>query len=164
MNVFLRLICMLALLSIFLVACQDKSTDSNDENSEEKLVFLTPGDNAANAINPDDRIIEEINNLLEIDLEVEFVPEGGYEKINVAIASGDLPDVLTINYPSPTLQQWINEGILIPLNEYLPMMPTVKSKIEENLEWTAIDGEYYGYPFIEDRANSLITYRADWLE
>lgn len=129
-----------------------------------KLVFLTPGDTAANPIGPDDRIIAEINRRLGIDLQVQVVPEGSYEKINVSIATGDLPDVVTINYPSPSLSQWIEEGILVPLNDYFDVMPTVRGKIEQRLTWTAVDGKYYGYPFIEERSNTTIAYRADWLE
>ncbi|MCJ8009016.1 extracellular solute-binding protein [Lederbergia wuyishanensis] len=146
-----------------MAGCNKSSKGNSKESDDNKLVFLTPGDNAANAIQSDNRIIAEINKKLGIDLEVQFVPEGGFEKINVAIASGDLPDVVTINYPSPTLKQWINEGILIPINDYLPEMPTVSEKLKK-LEWTSVDGKYYGYPFIEEKANAAITYRADWLE
>ncbi|ULL16261.1 extracellular solute-binding protein [Paenibacillus sp. H1-7] len=141
-----------------------KKEGGSDGDKPTKIVFLTPGDNAAMGIKPGDRIVAEINKRLNIDLEVKFVPENGYEKINVAMATGDLPDIVTINYPSPSLNQWIDEGLLLPINDYLPLMPTVKEKIEKNLQWTAVNGKYYGYPFIEERANTTIAFRADWLD
>ncbi|MCM3112171.1 extracellular solute-binding protein [Lederbergia lenta] len=159
-------LCMIfVVVLIFSIAgCNKSDATKGDVSKEGKLVFLTTGDTAANAIKPGDRIIEEINKRLGIDLEVQFVPEGGFEKINVAIASGDYPDVVTANYPSSALKQWIDEGILIPLNDYLPEMPTVKQRLEQSLSWTAVDGKYYGYPFIGETSNASLAYRADWLE
>ncbi|GGD72448.1 extracellular solute-binding protein [Paenibacillus nasutitermitis] len=129
-----------------------------------KVVYLTPGDSAAKPIVAGDRIIAEINKRLGIDLEVKLVPEGGFEKINVAMATGDFPDVVTAQFPSPSLSQWIEEDLLVPLNDYLPDMPTVKEKLENSLSWTAVDGKFYGYPFIEEKSNMGMAFRADWLE
>lgn len=108
--------------------------------------------------------VQRIHSRLGIDLEVKIVPEQSFDKINVAMATGDLPDVVTINYPSYSVNQWISEGLLVPLNDYLPSMPAVKQRLDE-LAWTAVDGKFYGYPFIEtERSNSALAYRADWLE
>ncbi|WP_136608610.1 extracellular solute-binding protein [Paenibacillus dokdonensis] len=158
---------LIAAMVITATACGGGSENGNAEDgggSPTKIVFLTPGDNAAKGLLPGDRVLAEINKRLDIDLEAKFVPENGFEKINVAMATGDLPDIVTINYPSPSLSQWIDEGLLIPLNDYLSEMPTVKEKIEKNSQWTAVDGKYYGYPFIEERANTALAYRADWLD
>ncbi|WP_282937704.1 extracellular solute-binding protein [Paenibacillus sp. RC67] len=159
-----------AALPLSMAACSSGNTETKTGGSDKgsgdkptKIVFLTTGDNAAMGIKPGDRIVAEINKRLNIDLEVKFVPENGYEKINVAMATGDLPDVVTINYPSPSLSQWIDEGLLLPLNDYLSVMPTVKEKLDKNLKWTAVNGKYYGYPFIEERANATMAFRADWL-
>lgn len=171
MNVWKKgmLLALSVALPLSVAACSsgepDTKAGAGDKNGDKptKLVFLTTGDNAAMGIKPGDRIVAEINKRLNIDLEVKFVPESGYEKINVAMATGDLPDVVTINYPSPSLNQWIDEGLLLPLNDYLSVMPTVKEKLEKNLKWTAVNNKYYGYPFIEERANTTMTFRADWL-
>ncbi|MCZ8510990.1 extracellular solute-binding protein [Paenibacillus filicis] len=137
--------------------------ESKTSGAPTKIVFLTPGDNAAKGLQPGDRVLAEINKRLNIDLEVKFVPENGFEKINVTMATGEWPDVVTINYPSPSVKQWISEGLLLPLNDYLGQMPTVKDKLEKSLQWTAVGGKYYGYPFIEERSNAGLAYRADWL-
>ncbi|MGI2298175.1 extracellular solute-binding protein [Paenibacillus sp. GXUN7292] len=142
---------------------QSSGTDSGS-GEPVKIVYLTPGDSAAKPIQPGDRIIAEINKRLGIELEIKFVPEGGFEKINVAMATGDFPDVVTAQYPSSSLSQWIEEGLLVPLNDYLPDMPTVREKLEDKFSWTAVDGKYFGYPFIEEKSNATMTYRADWLE
>ncbi|TBL78505.1 extracellular solute-binding protein [Paenibacillus thalictri] len=159
-----------SMLLPMLAACSSKP-DATPESSGKKsdaptkIVFMTTGDVAASSIKPDDRIVAEINKRLGIDLTFKVVPEGAYDKINVAMATGDIPDIVTINYPSNSLSQWIKEGLLVPINDYLKDMPTVKERLESKLSWTAVDGKYYGYPFLElEKSNYLLGYRADWLE
>ncbi|MFD0712664.1 extracellular solute-binding protein [Paenibacillus sp. GCM10027626] len=154
------------LLAVALAGCSNAGNRAQSEEGGKplKIVYLTPGDAAAKPIQPGDRVISEINKRLGIELEIKFVPEGGFEKVNVAMATGDFPDLVTAQYPSSSLSQWIEEGLLVPLNDYLSEMPTVKEKLEGPLAWTAIDGKFYGYPFIEEKSNVSLAYRADWLE
>lgn len=129
------------------------------------LRWLTTGDAAAKAIKSDDRIIAAINEKLGIDLTVEIVPEANTEKVNVAMASGDFPDVVTGAYGTSATQQWIDDGMVIPLNDYFDTMPNIKAWTDE-YRWSAIDGKYYGLPFITQygAANALIVMRQDWLD
>lgn len=155
--------------SLLLAAgCSNKPAGSEAGNGNEpyELTFLTTGDQGAKPLQPNDRIIAEINKRLNIKLTVKIVPEFSYDKINVAIASGDLPDVVTTQYPSESVSQWIKEGIIVPLNDYLKDTPTLKGKLEGDLKWTAIDGKFYGYPFISgvERSNYTLQFRQDWLD
>ncbi|MFD0676606.1 MULTISPECIES: extracellular solute-binding protein [unclassified Paenibacillus] len=139
---------------------------SSSSNEPYELTYLTTGDQGAKPLQPNDRIIAEINKRLNIKLNVKIVPENAFDKINVAFASGDLPDVVTTQYPSETVSQWVKEGIIIPLNDYLKDTPSLKAKLENGLKWTAVDGKYYGYPFIsqQEKSNYTIQFRQDWLE
>jgi putative aldouronate transport system substrate-binding protein len=103
---------------------QPGQTESNEDPV--KIVFLTQGDQAASAFVPGDRILSEINKRLNIDLEIKLVPQGGAEKIAVALATGDLPDIVSTSLPNAALNQWIDEGLLVPLDDYLDDLPTVK--------------------------------------
>lgn len=127
--------------------------------------WLTTGDAAAEVIKDGDRIIEEINNRLGIDLTVEIVPEGNTEKVNVAMASGDFPDVVTGDYGTSATQQWIDDGMVIALNDYMDANPDMKAWLE-SYDWSAINGSYFGIPFITqyNAANALIIMRQDWLD
>jgi len=147
---------------------QEDSKDEKQPAEEDEIVpltFLTPGDTAAQALNSDDRIIAEINKRLGIKLNVQVVPESNWEKINVAVASGDLPDVVVNQYPSAAVSQWIRDGVLIPINDYFDVAPTVKAKCEEET-WSAVDGKFYGYLFItqKDVSNMTLSARGDWFE
>lgn len=130
------------------------------------LEWLTTGDTAAEVIESGDRIVAAINEQLGIDLTVTYVPEGSTEKVNVAMASGDFPDIVTGAYGTSATQGWIDNGMVISLNPYLDSHSSINSRLTADYSWTAQDGEYYGVPFITqfNAANALIIMRQDWLD
>lgn len=140
---------------------------SQSENSNPvPIKWLTTGDSAAEPIESGDRIIAEINSRLGINLEVQIVPEGNVEKVNVAMASGDYPDVVTGAYGTSATQGWIDNGMVVELNQFFDANPDMKAWVENDYPWSAIDGKYYGVPFITqyNAANVLIIMRQDWLD
>lgn len=91
----------MAATTILAAGCGNSASGGqNTADSAERVPirWLTTGDAAAEAIQDNDRIIEAINEKLGIDLTVEIVPEANTEKVNVAMASGDFPDVVTGAY------------------------------------------------------------------
>jgi len=112
----------MAATTILAAGCGNSASGGqNTADSAERVPirWLTTGDAAAEAIQDNDRIIEAINEKLGIDLTVEIVPEANTEKVNVAMASGDFPDVVTGAYGTSATQQWIDDGMVIPLNDYM---------------------------------------------
>ena len=130
------------------------------------ISWLTTGDSAAEPIQDGDRIIAEINSRLGIELSVQIVPEGNVEKVNVAMAAGEYPDVVTGSYGISATQGWIDNGMVVELNQFFDDNPDMKAWIEEDYPWSAIDGKYYGVPFITqyNAANVLLITRQDWLD
>ncbi len=127
--------------------------------------WLTTGDAGAKPIIMNDRIMTYLNEKFGIELNVQYVPEGNVEKVNVAMASGDFPDIVTGSYGTSATQSWIDNGMLIPLNDYMDKYPNLKARLE-TYAWSAVDGKYYGVPFITqyNSANQLIMMRQDWLD
>ncbi len=160
-TVFFVLTVVLALaigLPVFAAGGTEAATD------QYPLTWLTPADMAARELRPDDRIVTAINERVGIDLRVQVVPQGAWDRINVAIASGDLPDLVTGQLASAATDQWIRDGLLVPLNDYLPELPYIAERLDEE-SWTAVDGEFYGYPFVNQKrtTNAALTVRSDWL-
>ena len=159
---------MLALLLALLLVAAQLTTLAAQAEERIDLVWLTNYDRGAKPLKEGgDRIIDALNERLGINLISKGVTGehiNGWAKINMMIASGDIPDVLTCGYPSATTSRWIQEGIMIPLNDYLDDMPTVQSIIESRYQWTAIDGDYFGFPFIEAVTNTHFYYRKDILD
>lgn len=79
-----------------------------------------------------------------------IVPAGNEaEKMNTMIASGDLPDFITIDWNDNAVQQMIEGGLVLPLDElaekYDPYFFTVADPYK--LEWyREDDGHIYQYP------------------
>jgi ABC-type glycerol-3-phosphate transport system substrate-binding protein len=128
--------------------------------------WLCVGDQGAKPMVSNDRIIDGINKKLGVILNVEIVPENNWEKINVSMASGDFPDIVTGQYGTSATQSWIDNGMVIPLNSYFGDNPSLRDWLEKEYSWDAdAQGNFYGVPFITQYsvANALITTRSDWL-
>ena len=127
-------------LAVSMTACG--KSDSGGDSARPTIKWLTTGDSSAPAIGPDDRIVAAIEDRLGINLEVIIAPENNTEKINVQMASGDFPDVVTGAFGTSATQQWIDDGMVIALNDYFDANSSMKSWCEDDYAWTATDGLY----------------------
>ena len=137
---------LVCVLSLAFVGCGGSS--GGKKGTDVQIKWLTTGDAAAKVIKSDDRIVETINKKLGIKLSVQVVPENNTEKVNVIMASGDMPDIVTGAYGTSATQQWIDKGLVIPLNDYFAANPDIKHWDEAIYSWSAIGGKFYGVPFI----------------
>jgi len=129
--------------------------------------WLCMGDSGAKPLIPNDRIVTGINQKLGINLIMEIVPQNAAERINVAIASGDFPDIVTGQHRTSATQNWIDNKIIIPLNPYFNSSPAIKELLSTTYSWDAdSSGNFYGIPFISQYAssNQLLATRSDWLD
>lgn len=155
------LLLVLALMGSTLVGCSSSSSDEVPT-----ITWVTTGDAASVGIEDDDRIVEYINELLGVNLEVTYVAEGNSEAVNLIMATGDLPDIVTGSYGSSATQSWIDDDLIAPITDYIDDYESIAASVYTDYSWTAIDGEYYGVPFITqlNAANGLIAMRGDWLD
>lgn len=79
------------------------------------------------------------------------------QKLNLVIASGDLPDMfLMANIDAPLETRYgVDEKLFLPLNDYIDQyMPNLKAYLQSHPEVrgmiTAIDGKIYGLPNINE--------------
>lgn len=88
------------------------------------------------------------------------VPPGdANEKLNVMLASDDLPDMMTISLGMPQIKQLEKNGKLYPLMELVDThAPTFKQIIPDSMvKWfTAEDGNWYGFPNFFDAPEKII--------
>lgn len=77
------------------------------------------------------------------------------ERRSVLIAAGDAPDIISNSYPGDE-SQFVGSGALLPLSDYVHLMPHLSQRIEE---WDLAeeldqnrqaDGKYYILPGIEE--------------
>ena len=129
------------------------------------ITWLAPGDTAAQPIGENDRIIEYLNEKFGIDLTIKSTPEASIQPVNIAMASGDYPDIVTGVYGNSATQSWIDNEQVIPLNAYFEQNPSLAEWFVK-YDWSDVDGKYYGMPFMTqyNAANALICMRQDWLD
>ncbi|WP_020618615.1 extracellular solute-binding protein [Paenibacillus daejeonensis] len=90
------------------------------------------------------------------------------DKLNVMVASGQAPDVIT-SYDRAMLARFINQGVAQPIDEYIEKYSTsYKAYLEANpelLPHLTFDGEMYAIASLRPtRAQTQIWIRQDWLD
>jgi putative aldouronate transport system substrate-binding protein len=117
----------------------------------------------------------EFRDSLNINLQVAFTADGGSgafeNQLNLAIASGDLPDILRIpNYK--IFEQGARAGLWADLSQIYDQygndwMKMIKGKYPTAFQFASIDGKLYGVPPVNNDNReyaSLLWIRDDWLK
>ncbi|GGP16801.1 extracellular solute-binding protein [Oceanobacillus neutriphilus] len=102
-------------------------------------------------------VLNEYEKMTNIDMNWNQVPvDGLQEKRNLALASGDLPDLFYGSYmPNSDLYKYGEQGIFIPLNDLIDeYAPNIKAYLEKYPEIkkgiTFPDGNIYAVPRLRD--------------
>ncbi len=109
-----------------------------------------------------DAVVDKYFEYTGIRLEVIIPPHQQYaEKLRVIAASGDLPDVWQVWFPD--FISFAEEGVNIPLDEYIADSQNVSRFDPIQFEAFKVDGKTYGVPF--NSGGGTVTYlRKDWLD
>lgn len=112
---------------------------------------------------------DEISQRIEDEFGLRFETESPAwdewpDRLQTRAAAGALPDVFVGYGPmdGPTYQQWIDEGLLLPLNEYLADYPHLREYLERYTH-QQVDGAWYSIP-VEDVTDHALILRKDWLD
>lgn len=79
------------------------------------------------------------------------------DRLNLMIATGELPDVMCLERDGPRIGKLIESGMLLPLDPYLDELPNLKKWAGINLELLRhADGKLYQFPnwYIDPNATS----------
>lgn len=104
----------------------------------------------------------------------EIPEEGSNEKINLMLASRDLPDAFWNGISNEMIVQYMGQDVFIPTEEltekYMPRLTEIYEKRPQyKAAATAPDGHRYGFPYIEEMYGLVLTpgpflINKDWLE
>ena len=149
---------------VLLNACVGAPAASTDsmEAEDVTVVYLGIGDSWV----ADNEWVPLIEAGAGVQMDYRMVPSPAYEeKRNVLMAAGDYPDVIRINPSSRQFKQYLNDGLLIPIDEYLDRYATVRdafpAEVWENNRQA--DGKIYHIPRITGNLPRCLHYRTDWL-
>lgn len=106
----------------------------------------------------DDPVSKKISEITNIDIEYVAPNINENDTLMTMIASGTLPDILTIWHGDPFIKEIINKDMVYPLNEladkYYKDFYSVA--VEERLNWYKTNENIYGYPnasYVKDMYN-----------
>ncbi len=101
-------------------------------------------------IGADNPIIQEIERRSGVRPVFQNVPWSGYaDRLNLAVASGDLADiVMNIGPANAIVQQWASEGVFLPLDELLRNAPNITGRVPADVMESMVfdDGNTYWIP------------------
>ncbi|MDE1549430.1 extracellular solute-binding protein [Jeotgalibaca caeni] len=101
-----------------------------------------------------------------MDIEFQWVPDASKEeRINAALASGTLADIVSLTQISnTTVRQALASGMFWDVEPYLDQFENLATISDETIEVSRIGGKLYGVPFQKQVARYGTLIRKDWLE
>ena len=116
-----------------------------------------------------DIVLKAMGEATNTILKVEMPPGSGFnERLQILLASGDLPDI--VQFAQGTIQmhkQAAEDGLVIAIDEYLKKAPWIMKAVEQNT-WISMkllnDGKIYGIPKGTMNRQDGVAVRLDWLK
>lgn len=108
-----------------------------------------------------ERAIEQYTNTR---LDIQWIPSPAYdEKINVMIASGEMPNLMKVKYIPPIISA-IKSDLFWEVGPLLKDFPNLSAQNEQYYRNIAVDGKIYGIPTYRDIGRAATIYRKDWMD
>lgn len=103
------------------------------------------------------------------NMDYTFIPVAAadyYNKLGVAVASGDLPDLTVYPGLDENWYNYLDNGLFMPLEKYINEKDTPNlAKIpKETMDLVTYKGHVYGLPRVRSQATHTLTIRKDWLD
>ncbi|TYP78981.1 extracellular solute-binding protein [Paenibacillus methanolicus] len=132
---------------------------------EEKPYEITfashlPGETPAED-NPFEQALEKYTNT---ELTMQWIPNSGYDdKINVMIASDELPTIVKVSYV-PNIISTMQNDIFWEIGPYLKDYKNLAAQPETYYNNIKVDGKIYGIPVFRPVGRAVLHYRKDWFD
>ncbi len=191
---FLRVTALLVVFSMLICGCS-KANNSNTSSTSDSANTTVAPESSSNAeeasgepvtlkvwmkefdgIDLETNLMtRELEKRLNVNLEFETFSsaEDTTTQFNLSIASGAYPDIyLTMWFSPDQINTCVENGVLIPLNDYINAGSNYASILEEYPAWkpmvTANDGNIYTFFYndtgVHKASEYKMWYRAEWLE
>lgn len=107
---------------------------------------------------------EKIREYTNTDLRIQWIPYSAYdEKINVMIASNELPKLMKLNY-TPTTISSLEAGLFWDITDHLKNYPNLAAQPTAYYDNISVEGKVYGIPLFRDMGRAIVSFRQDWLD
>lgn len=142
------------------------SAKEEEKPVEVSVMTITPSTPTAADDNMIKRAIEKATNSR---LKIQWISNNVYtDKLNITLASGDIPDLLMVNNPyASTFRNMVSQGAFWDITPYIKDYPNLLNGISKTAwETTKMeDGKNYGIPRPRpEEGESFFIIRKDWLD
>ncbi|KRE98519.1 ABC transporter substrate-binding protein [Paenibacillus sp. Soil766] len=162
------------LASVTLTACSTNNEPTSGSNSpaastavkeDTKPLDMSIVVSQVGEIPPKGNPMEEaIAKYTNTNLSFQWIPASAYDdKINVMIASGELPKLMKVGY-IPTIISAMQSGTFWELGPYLKDYKNLAAQPQTYYDNIKVDGKLYGIPIYRNVGRAVIHYRKDWLD
>lgn len=155
-------------IAAFLAACGGNAdggtADGGAEGGTKSITIMAPYIETEPPA-PDNQLELALEEATETEIDISWVPNTSYEdKMNVTLASDDLPEIMIIQAKSGGFVKSANAGAFWELSEYLDEFPNLAEADPNILNNSSVNGEVYGIYRRRDVMRSAVVIRKDWLD
>ncbi|MFD0682260.1 MULTISPECIES: extracellular solute-binding protein [unclassified Paenibacillus] len=137
-----------------------KTAESNQAPFEISMAIEQVGDIPSKG-NEIEKSIEAYTNT---KLNIQWIPLSTFnDKINVMIASNELPKLLRVKY-NPTVKTSIQSGLFWEIGPLLKEYKNLSAQNPMHFSNLAVDGKLYGVPAFRDMGRATLFYRKDYMD
>lgn len=113
---------------------------------------------------PNNPIEQKLREYTNTDLKIQWIPYSAYdEKINVMIASNELPKLMKLNY-TPTTISSLEAGLFWDITDQLADYPNLAAQPQQYYDNISVGGRLYGIPLYRDMGRAIVHFRKDWMD
>ncbi|MBU7591156.1 extracellular solute-binding protein [Metabacillus halosaccharovorans] len=154
------------LLTTSLVACSNSEKTGNKEKSgSDNSITIMTTTFQSNPPGEDSPVLKALEEYTDTSIKINWALNSSYqEKINITLASGDLPDIMMIPSKDPSFISAVDDGAFWELGPYLKDYPNLSQANEIVLNNSSIGGKIYGIYRSRPLGRHGISFRKDWLE
>src|SRR5690606_16440959 len=99
------------------------------------------------------------------DLEFQWIPDASKdEKLNAAIASNTLADIVSLGLANSTVRRALASGQFWDIEPFLADFPNLAKIDPQIIDAAKIDGHLYGVPAQKTKSRYGVMIRQDWLD
>jgi putative aldouronate transport system substrate-binding protein len=146
--------------ALTVTACGDDG-DSKSGNLDTLNVFATL---LGTAPSPTGEVQQAVEKLIGKKLNITWAPNADYQdKVNVTLASNNLPDVMVVNEKHPAFIKAAEAGAFWDLTGKLDKYENLKPLDDRTAKNSSVNGKTYGIYRVRPQIRSAISIRKDWL-
>jgi len=166
---FLAAACLLLAIAVLSTACSGAPSTGSSESSSGKPteISIMVDYTIAQPPAPDNPVHKEFEKRTNTKLTITWIAGGDYtDRVNVALAAGDIPDLIKIpDITAPLFRQMVEQGAFWDLTPYVGEYPNLMAMNEKIWNNTKINGKSYGVPAGRPMdGGGFVSIRKDWLE